>query len=82
MSIANVKVGQALTSGMPKKIFSKSFTKFEWGFAPLLALKVVPYVKRVKIQCSLHPEALLALLHLTKIQTAQTQLTGTPNFLI
>ena len=54
MNIANVKLGQVLTFGIPKKVFSKSFTKFEWVSVPLLRLNVVPYVKRVKIQCSLH----------------------------
>ena len=57
--IANVKIGQALTFGMPKKVFSKSFTKIKLVSVPLLRLKVGPYVWRVKIQCSLHSEALL-----------------------
>ena len=34
--IANVKIDQALTFGMPKKI--------EWVYVPLLRLKVGPYV--------------------------------------
>ena len=38
------KLAKLLPLGMPKKVFSKSFTKIKLVSVPLLRLKVVPYV--------------------------------------
>ena len=54
LGIDNVKIGHALTFGMPKKVFSYSFTNIEWVSVPLLSLKVNPHAGLGKMKITVH----------------------------